>query len=1408
MARNPYNHDRAKVYVMLPSRLEIIQYTMDAATGEPIYLHIALYGKINDTPDAKEMAFTDCRNTSFEVYISDSNFVHNTTNEAIDPVGIACTTLAVIGTDIGSSSVTVAYRTNGQYLMANVTVSAYEPLVSIHPLTSETLLAVGSSRKIIFKGGPHPWAGKPQGYARDISLSDGEIVRINEITDHNPTIGVSVFEVTCIALGEVTVTYKISNEPLLSNCRSIGATANVRVICGKPRYIFLQPEFKDSKNCPIGNNAKRIMAHTDKPLRLLVTVKDEDGRKFDNFTSLNIEWTLKPSGSGIIEISSGIMEETEINYNVILPLNHYQKVIPNKKHTGSLIISSRITDYQKYILAKLRIAPEWPPFPVITERGTLATPRIIAEINVALVNDTIITPDKIKLLNDPNAKYSLQVSQGSGYYEFVLSTDEIADVRYVEPTKTISIIPKKAGILQIALVDLCLLSTAAVAEIEVQQLAEIQINSINKVEKGKCIAAAIKLFDTNGNIIELPSLEAFDLKPEIDNGFIEIKCLPIAEQGQPPYAQILHMIHGLDEGEAKLNFIAGHRDQEIRSETSVIQVFMPLKITQKNVTILIGTIYQIMTTGGPSNTQIEFIIDNEIIASTDYKGIIEGKSIGNTRIFAKAVGPDSKGNRIVYSQDYVDIHVIQLEGIKIIAPTLRIKVGATIPLWAFGIPDHLTPLIIGSMKSQLVFTWVSCDSSMLYLHNMYENTGINIRYQNEVTLRAKALKPGIATVYLNVTIPPISLTGYKDDLTYSTFIKIEIIEELSLICPDNVPGTSVILMTPNSSLKLATNRDKFGISSFKIIAPGQTTDNDDSNALISTKTVVVDKNGIIKSGDTLGRTILSITNIESYNRKQSITVVVDVKPIHYMMLSLSSNVRIREGEELNVLPKAMDLNYIIEYFDNFGNKFHSAETKFNTIANRADLVTFMPDIDNKVNVKFHENGELVAKVFSEKFNSGIFDYVHMMIGDIIFPSKTVLTVGDVVCFSMPLLSGETGDPGFWQSSAPEVLAVDAVTGIGKAKNPGQIIVKHSLTSHKQGDIEVCVQPISKISLVALRGKNITGTEIFSVPLVLKSKDEGIKENNVLARGLGGCRTRSNFVLDSFPFTCCIEFATAISSINIKDIFMTKPRFDIISGFYYCDIIPIGAPTMISSTLETRISVNARSRDIEGRPLEINYLPPVFITTIDIIFVASNPQGIPLASIQVYGLATVLEHTTIEIPDGVLINTFEMTGPTVLQFNLRLVQDRDDIQGQKMFLVNRLTRQNITLLIRCSRHDIFIPLSGITWIDYIYFHRYTFITLAIILITIFYMWKNRIACVDMSVRNTSIFVDKCPPPLRKSPHHNPSVNSTLNNSLNTSSSPRQSSDSPLRPFSAFEPVYGDPRGFYTPNARRNISFHCP
>lgn len=319
---------------------------MEAGVGEIIYLHIALFGELHDGYETRLIPFNDCQDLSFAVDIPNGNFVE-IDGDPIEPVSIACATVAIVSQEVGISKVSVTY---GRNLTDNVTVSAYEPLVVVHPTKAETLLAVGSSRNIIFKGGPRPWSESAHGYQREARVTDTNIIEVSEY-EPNYEDEISVFNVLCKALGETRLTFTVFNEPILPSCRSGEAVAHVKVVCAKPRYIYLQPEFKDGENCPVSHDAERIVAHSEEALRLLVIVKDEDGRRFDNITSLNIDWYLKPSASASVEVLIGSLEETFTDYEIPLPKSHYQQITP-KKYTDALTLKAKVSGYQKNVLAK------------------------------------------------------------------------------------------------------------------------------------------------------------------------------------------------------------------------------------------------------------------------------------------------------------------------------------------------------------------------------------------------------------------------------------------------------------------------------------------------------------------------------------------------------------------------------------------------------------------------------------------------------------------------------------------------------------------------------------------------------------------------------------------------------------------------------------------------------------------------------------------------------------------------------------------------------------------------------------------------------------------------------------------------------------------------------------------------
>ena len=70
--------------------------------------------------------------------------------------------------------------------------------------------------------------------------------------------------------------------------------------------------------CSIDSVTQRIAAQSYLDLKLITVVKDDRGRKLDNFSSVELEWTLSKTDLGILNKEGIIIDTKEIDgYNVL-----------------------------------------------------------------------------------------------------------------------------------------------------------------------------------------------------------------------------------------------------------------------------------------------------------------------------------------------------------------------------------------------------------------------------------------------------------------------------------------------------------------------------------------------------------------------------------------------------------------------------------------------------------------------------------------------------------------------------------------------------------------------------------------------------------------------------------------------------------------------------------------------------------------------------------------------------------------------------------------------------------------------------------------------------------------------------------------------------------------------------------
>ncbi|XP_046661962.1 LOW QUALITY PROTEIN: nuclear pore membrane glycoprotein 210-like [Homalodisca vitripennis] len=464
MPRNPAIRATSRIDVLPPSHMEILSHILEAPVHKPIILNIVLYADTADeNGNLKRVHFTHCQEIQFKVEISNANFYQNVTDHT-KPQDKACATVAVVGRTLGTSKVKISYKSGSVLLEASTVVASFSPVEVMHPEKMVTVLALGTSRHIVWKGGPRVWQGRPAEHKRSVA-SDSPAVTVEEVTSSTPS-EFYVYSVMCKELGESNVILTIKNSASNGNFKHTESSSCVKVICAKPRFISFSPEILPNSTCPYSTDSSRIVALTYEPIKILVTITDHKGRVFDNATSLHIDWTLSSKSLGYIQYDGVVILEDKKEYNYLIPLEHYQYIHP-KNRTGTLTVEGTVVNYRLQLLSRLLIIPEHPVFGILNDLKEIISPVISNSLTIVLVNASSVTPDRATVFNHPNNKVVLKVTQGSGFYRVYQSSLDIADVRYEDSSKSVEVIPKTDGHLQLTLFDLCLSYKSPVVEIEV-----------------------------------------------------------------------------------------------------------------------------------------------------------------------------------------------------------------------------------------------------------------------------------------------------------------------------------------------------------------------------------------------------------------------------------------------------------------------------------------------------------------------------------------------------------------------------------------------------------------------------------------------------------------------------------------------------------------------------------------------------------------------------------------------------------------------------------------------------------------------------------------------------------------------------------------------------------------------------
>ncbi|KAJ8968307.1 hypothetical protein NQ314_002368 [Rhamnusium bicolor] len=1104
----------------------------------------------------------------------------------------------------------------------SVTLSSFKPLRLIEP-TREIVLAIGTSVNLVYVGGPRPIMGRAGDHQRVVVSEDEKIARATDITQFCTLPGedFSVVQIVCRKLGETDIKLMISNIPTASNCKSQTSSVTTRITCGKPRKVTLQPELRiaDVDACPMDLSSGHVVVQSTKNIDLDVFVYDDCGTRFLNISSFNFEWLLTPFATGELLNKNGVFPKNITIGNVPVALKSYQTLKP-LIDVGNMEINVTISGYKTSILKKYGIISEWPPFVTEEERGTELGP-ITASLALYLVDNAVISPSTITLFNHPGNKQIIKVKQGSGYFELALSTDDVASVRYTESSREIEVIPLKSGELTIQLVDLCLVSRPATLLVSVISVGIIRVEMADKVEVGKCIPCIVRLYDENDNLMVIPEPGMIDLRPDFENKIANIQRIEQTPLKKWGVGEIHYTITGVVVGDTKLVFTVSGADEDIDSAPLELQVFQPLKLYPRNGSIVIGAVLQ-------------FTI----------KGV--------TKVFAQSVG----------------IHPFRM--------------GAMVPFWCGGIPD-ISPMILGSLEDPpILFKWTVDDKLLVDLSGVFHPVGVFKKKPDRVAIKVFGLQPGKTRLYVNATVPGRTANRQNvETVTLSAWIDIEIIQEFSIISPE-FPGNS-LLMAPFSEVQLETNLD---YSDSKIVywLPG---DRAPSTELLADKSVTtsdvivsVSPTGLLKSYGILGHALLIIICTDELGLKRHLSVVVEVKTIHYMNINVIANWRIHSDSPLRTIPLGTEFQLRATFHDSQGNKFHAGPTDLKVRTSRCDLLKVVESPANaSVWIYTKKPGNTMVKAWADGIQKTA-DYVKINVEQSVRPMLDHLTSGDIVCLWTPVVT-EYNKPGTWRSSDTSLMFINPALDIGFVGNrEGVVVLTHSLL--QSAPIQIHIYPVSEIEFLEDPALVLTNGELNSivrVVLVLQSeKSVGIKTNNLIQGWR--CRTDVRKLVSPTGFKCFAEFSNKSLPITIDHLFNVINSWVPETGQYACKLINLGIHGSNISVLSTNVTLWAATEDDEttSRRLNIKFLPHVFVPE-EILLAENSNTG----DLTVIGLPEVLQQIEVRIKSDSSIlfvgepkdhnETSKIYQIQLIDYHWRLA-DLEDAMG--IVVSSPITKQNV------------------------------------------------------------------------------------------------------------------------------------
>ncbi|NXS92696.1 PO210 protein, partial [Jacana jacana] len=1268
--QNPLHYGEMKVYVTEPSGMEFIPCQVEARVGQILELPLRING-LKNVETGETVPLTDC--SHFELVVEVENRgVFKPLQGRLKPTAGFCSGVRVKAEAQGFTALVVSYTHGHVHLSASITIAAYLPLKAIDP-PSAALVTLGSSKDLLFEGGPRPWIQEPSKFFRNITAEDAESISLSLLGPSPSRSNIQHWvRASCKSLGEQVIALTVGNSPTITNPFPAAEPAVVKFICAVPSRLALTPVYGSPQldlSCPLLQQNKQVVPVSNYRNPVLdLAVYDQQGSKFDNFSSLGVVW--ESTKMALANIHPDVpMELTLKEDGSGQKKMHGLQTVVVHHESGTTAISATATGYQPSHLKAAKVKTPYEPLLPVS-----------ASIELILVEDVKVNPTDISVYNHPDVRAELFIREGSGYFYINASVSNVVRVTH-EETQGVALVSELFcylhlfGVTSRFIVVGCFPVPAdreAVTESCMCCLSQPTFNLDHApvVEIGKTVKAYVRVLDDSKKPFLAKYFAIMDLKLRAASQIVSL--VPLNEALDDHTAAFL--VHGVAIGQTSLMAtVADKKGQRINSAPQQIEVFPPFRLLPRKVTLIIGAMIQITSEGGPQpQSNIIFSISDEKIASVNSTGLVRGVAIGNGTVTGLVQAVDAEtGKLVVVSQDKVEVEVVQLTAVRIRAPITRMKTGTRMPVYVMGITSSQTPFSFGNAVPGLTFHWSVTKRDTLDIKTRHSEASFQLpakyNFAMDVYGRAKG-KTGLKVVVK--VLDPAANQFYNMARELSDEIRIQVFDRLHLVTPE--VEAEQILMSPNSFIKLQTNRDGVASLSYCVLDGPE-----------KVPVVKVDERGLLHAGSLIGSSTIKVIAQESFGINQTTVAAVKVCPISYLRISMNPILHTQNKEALLALPLGVTLTFTVHFHDNSGDTFHSHNSVLNFATNRDDFVQVGKGATNDTFVIRTVNvGLTLLKVWDAE-HSGVADYVPLPVQHAIFPELGDVVVGDVLCLRTSLRN-EEGLLGMWSSSLNSVLQVDSKSGVAIARDSGIVTVYYEIPGLLKTYREVVIHIPQRTTATRVSGvkTSLEGVAASKVIVSIGERNKNLQGECLPAQIEAIAELQPQSIL-----SCHLDFNNDVFDFPAHDIFIAEPGFDAVSGHYNCSITmqrltdkQLRHLSTSKTTLRVTASIQGSHFSGEQVSTEVPFSPGFFADQTEMLL--SNHYT--SSDVKIFGATEILD--TLEVKCGSpTLKAFEKEKsyglPSYVMYTVSLADPRVSGQGSlstTLTVSSPMTEQSITI----------------------------------------------------------------------------------------------------------------------------------